>query len=70
MARRNRGYWHSDGDGFWSTAGNWDPAVVPNNTATDTNAVTIENGSTVTLNTPVTVDTVLVLHVVDSAAKL
>jgi hypothetical protein len=59
-----------DGDGFWSTAGNWDPAVVPNNTATDTYAVRIENGSTVTLDTSVTVDTVLVDFVSPPASTL
>jgi hypothetical protein len=48
------------GSGNWNTAGNWDIAVVPNNSA-DTYLVEIDGGktgmdSTVSLNTSVTID--------------
>jgi hypothetical protein len=43
------------GSGNWSSAGQWTPAVVPNNTGSQGYAVTISNG-TVTLDTSPTID--------------
>lgn len=52
--------WAAAVNGSWGTAGNWNPAVVPNNSGVDTynafiNAVGV-NPYTVTLNLPVTVN--------------
>jgi hypothetical protein len=49
-----------NGNGFWDTATDWNPPIVPSNNATDQFIVNINNGATVTENLVTTVNELLI----------
>src|SRR6266566_1738221 len=60
----------TDGNSNWNTAGNWNPAVVPNNNATDQFSVNISNGSAVTLDISPTVNGLFIDFLAPPASSL
>ena len=59
-----------DGNSSWNTAGNWSPAVVPSNNATDQFSVNISNGSAVTLDISPTVNGLFIDFLAPPASSL